>query len=97
MKRVSNTKYRDAVMKLEEFKGSNLSGEKTADGKFYVVLSYGWYPLFAWSYELMQWFSNGDRYSSSTSKQRGQAHPHADNIVEVTHDKLKNLIAGLPS
>ena len=89
--RTTNTKARQFVQKLEPFKASNLSG--IIEGKFYVVYSYKWYPLFIYSYVEEKWFQNSDRYSVSTSKQYGQAHPHTD-CIALTHEQMKDLLQG---
>lgn len=91
MIRISNGKCRINVQQTEEFKANNLSGQNVGD--FYVVYSYGWWPLFAYNRRTMQWFENEDRYSVSTSKQRGQAHPYGQTI-EISYEALKAWIAG---
>lgn len=89
--RTTNTKSRQFVEALEPFKASNLSGVNT--GRFYVVYSYGWYPLFIYCFKEERWFKNTDRYSVSTSKQTGQCHPHAS-CIGLTHEQMKDLLAG---
>jgi len=64
------------VEKRVPFKASNLEGrwEKDRNGvKQYVVISYGWYPLYIFKED--QWFMNDDAYSSSTSKQVSASKP----------------------
>ena len=51
---------------LELFQGSNLHSEINANG-WYVVLSYEWYPILAWSNET-GWIGVLESYSSSTSR-----------------------------
>ena len=48
-----------------------------ADGdQLYVVYSYREsFPIYAYSYTLQQWFRNEDKFSVTTSKHQGQAHP----------------------
>ena len=89
--RTTNAKSRQFVQRLEEFKASNLSARR--EGNYYIVYSYGWYPLFAYSYDSNKWFENDTRYSVSTSKQRGQCHPQSD-TVKCSHESLKDLIQG---
>ena len=62
------------------FEGSNLQGywAKDRNGvKYYVVKSYGWYPVYI--YKEGKWYENFDRYSSSTGKQMNNARPYTYN------------------
>ena len=62
------------------FEGSNLQGYWTKDRngvKYYVVKSYGWYPVYI--YKEGKWYENFDRYSSSTGKQMNNARPYTYN------------------
>lgn len=91
--KTTNAKSRQFVQELKEFKASNLSARK--EGQFYVVYSYGWYPLFAYSYQNDMWFENVDKYSVSTSRQRSQAHPHpVKKSMELSHESMKDLLQG---
>lgn len=89
--KTTNAKSRQFVQRLEEFKASNLSARR--EGQFYVVYSYDWYPLFAYSYENNKWFENADKYSASTSRQKSQSHPHQETL-ELSHEGLKDLLQG---
>ena len=89
--KTTNEKSRRFVQGLQEFKASNLSARR--EGKFYIVYSYGWYPLFAYSYENNIWFENADKYSPSTSRQKRQSHPQQETI-SLSHEGLKDLIQG---
>ena len=85
----SNSRCRSLVQNCAPFKGSNLFAG-TQDNGIYVVWSYGFhFPLFAKVGE--QWYENGERYSNTTSKQRGQSHPHTDTI-KVSCVELKKII-----
>lgn len=89
--KTSNQKCRVFVQNCQAFQGSHLFGEWTREG-VYAVYSYGYhFPLFA--YLNGAWYANADRYSVSTSKQRGQAHPHTETIELKTED-LQRLIRG---
>ena len=62
------------------FQGSNLEGRWTKDRngvKYYVVKSYGWYPVYI--YKEGKWYENFDRYSNSTSKQMLRSRPYTYN------------------
>jgi len=59
----------------------------------YVVYSYGTHwPLFVFDTVDRVWYENSDKYSTSTSKQRGQAHPHVD-TTKASKSLLNRLIA----
>lgn len=90
--RTTNKKAASCVESFTDFKASNLSGVNT--DKFYIVYSYGWYPLFVFCKESKQWFENMDKYSVSTSRQTSQSRPRTrDPIQRANHAFLKQLIA----
>jgi len=87
--KTSNQKCRAFVQNCEPFKGNNLFGEQVREN-VYAVYSYGYhFPLFACINGT--WYANADRYSVSTSKQRGQSHPHTETI-DLKTDALIDLI-----
>jgi hypothetical protein len=88
--RTTNKNARECVVKLKPFTASNLSA--TLRNGFYVVYSYGWYPLFAYSIHDLKWYENEERYSVSTSRQKSQSHPQQE-TVKLSHEGLKDLIA----
>ncbi len=86
--KVSNKTCRPYVQNRREFQGHNLFGT-TVNGN-YVVYSYGrHFPLFA--FVDGSWYSNSDKYSVSTSKQRTQSHPQV-NTIDLNTSDLKSLI-----
>lgn len=77
------------------FKGSNLNGYWDKDPKgvpFYVVKSYGWYPIYLFKED--KWFENTNRYSSSTGKQMNRARPEDEEVIYVTKDDMEMLMSG---
>jgi hypothetical protein len=83
------------------FKGSNVEGfwEQNSKGEwYYVVQSWGWYPVFLFKND--QWYSVNDTYSSSTSKQMAQSRPRIyfdklnSEVVQVSRDEMSGLIKG---
>ena len=88
--KIANKDARSYVANREPFNGNNLSAKLMPNGA-YVVLSYGYYPLFVYKYK--KWYENKEKYSVSTSKQTGQARP-TSNTVKKTTNQLKKL-AGL--
>ena len=76
-KTISNTKAWMYTMSQMPFKGSNLSSYWKDDSKgvpVYVVLSYGWYPIFV--YKKGIWYQIVDSYSSSTGRQISNSNPN---------------------
>jgi hypothetical protein len=75
MLKTTNAKARSCVQSLTEFKASNTFAEYI--NGVYVVFSYGHhFPMFA--NVGGTWYANEDKYSRTTSKQRGQLHPLVD-------------------
>ena len=75
-KKVTNSNASERVSELLPFKGSNLEGRWEQDGKSdwgYIVLSYGWYPIYIYKYK--KWFEVSGSYSSSTGKQMNNTRP----------------------
>jgi hypothetical protein len=79
-KKTANYQAGDYTKAQLPFHGSNLEGRWTKDKngvKYYVVKSYGWYPVYI--YKEGKWYENFDRYSSSTGKQMNNARPYTYN------------------
>lgn len=108
MKKISNRQVRGYVQNRQEFDANNIFArngvippmsapyplERGSDRtSAYVVYSYGYhFPMYM---ELAGvWYRNTDKYSVTTSKHKGQAHPHAD-TVGVDTAWLKRVISGL--
>lgn len=100
-KRVSNSSSRDFVIAKIPFKGSNLEGYWNVNNKnqwYYVVKSYGWYPIFL--YINNKWFEVIQRYSISTGRQMSHSRPRRyseeikTEIYSVTRNEMEKLIRG---
>ena len=86
---VANKLCRPLVQMREDFKGHQLFGRTEPNG-IYVVYSYGeHWPLFA--YKDGTWYENSEKYSGTTSKQRGQTHPFGITVL-MSCEELKRLI-----
>lgn len=90
MKKVSNKNCCDYVRCKQNFQGSNLNGLWIGDN--YVVMSYGWYPLFIYSKTDNVWYENKDKYSVSTSKQRTQSHPGCVLTHKLGLEQMKEIM-----
>jgi hypothetical protein len=96
----NNTAYEYASARMP-FKGSNVEGEWDVNNNnewYYVVKSYGWYPIFLYIND--QWYRTLDTYSSSTRKQMSQINPvkfdsnlNAD-VMSVTKGEMERLMDG---
>lgn len=101
-KRTTNTDSYKFVKSKIPFQGSNLRGEWRTDNlnvPYYVVISYGWYPIYLWKEG--KWYQVSDSYSSSTGKQMNRARPTRwdDNIQQkitvVSRNEMKKLESNL--
>lgn len=83
------------------FKGSNLEGFWDVNRKnewFYVVMSYGWYPIFLYIND--QWYGTIDTYSSTTGKHISYSNPIRYNsglksdVIYLTKGEIEDLMKG---
>lgn len=93
-----NTKSYMYARTLMPFKASNLEGYWSSDRmgrEYYVVMSYGWYPIYV--YKDGKWYEVTKRYSSSTSRQMSNVYPVKHNsdldvdVILATPDEMKML------
>lgn len=87
--RTTNKESRAYVNDLTPFKASNLEGRE--EGNYYVVYSYGWYPIFAYSILSKQWFECDNGYSRSTKRQMLNCRPSSD-TVKLSPESMKDLL-----
>ena len=76
-KKITNVNSSDFVTGKIPFKGSNLEGYWDVNDKnewYYVVKSYGWYPIYLFIND--KWYQVSNTYSISTSKQMGYSRPY---------------------
>ena len=100
--KTKNENARQYTKAQRPFRGSNLEGYWTTDRKgvpFYLVKSYGWYPVFI--FKNNKWYENAETYSSSTSKQMHRSRPvsHYSDFLEseiyiLTHKEMNMLENG---
>jgi|TARA_R100000458_G_C8206193_1_gene195135 hypothetical protein len=102
MKKTSNKNASQYVYKQMRFKANNLSGETViknrvdgygvpfASDKLYVVKSYGYYPIFIYSFQTEKWYETEDRYSVSTARQMTQVRPTGAQVIK--HSYMEQLI-----
>ena len=85
--RTSNSGSSQYTNNRQDFKANNLEG-RTLDNRVYVVLSYGYYPVYVWKKN--KWYGNKSKYSKSTAKQMYQSRPSGE-IEYIDTDKLKEI------
>ena len=85
--KVANKNCRTFVENMQEFKGNNLEGKFNDNGN-YVVLSYGWYPLFL--NKGNKWFEVDDTYSPSTTRQMYHSRPY--HTIKVSKATMRDLM-----
>jgi hypothetical protein len=78
--KISNGESRSYTENMLPFRANNLEG-KTLDNGDYVVLSYGYYPIWFYSAATHKWYGNKDKYSQSTAKQISQSRPSYDATI----------------
>jgi len=100
-KKITNVDSSQFVANKIPFKGSNLEGFWDVNNNndwYYVVESYGWYPIHLFINN--KWYEVSDKYSSSTSKQISHSRPSrysdkvASNIYYVSRKEIKDLRDG---
>jgi len=78
--KISNVESRSYTENMLPFKAANLEA-KTLDNGDYVVLSYGYYPIWFYSKATNKWYGNKDKYSQTTAKQISQSRPTYDATI----------------
>ncbi len=99
--KTNNREARKYVQAKQPFVANNIFAEwvkagvgysGTAGENIYAVYSYGkHFPMYAFIPSVNRWFANVDRYSITTSKHKGQAHPH-ETCTEVSRDFLRDVL-----
>lgn len=92
-KRTANTNARQYTSLCTPFKGSNLSADW--HDHLYIVLSYGWWPLFIYSKATGVWYRNNEKYSPTTSKHARQAEPvlaPGCGFLDLSCDVLRDIV-----
>ena len=87
MEKTNNKNAKHYVLNFKNFKGSNLIGKNTNNA--YVVLSYGYYPIFLYKDGI--WYENDNSYSHSTKVHMAHTRPTSDTILLNT-EELKELV-----
>ena len=89
--RTSNTDSKAFTENHLPFIANNLEG-KTLENGDYVVLSYGYYPIWFWHKRTNKWFGNKDKFSVTTAKQISQSRPTYEATM-VSRSEMDDLMA----
>ena len=98
--RIANKDARSYVQRRVEFQGNNTFAREviTDHSVVYAVYSYGeHFPMFVAETTAdlhTHWYANTDKWSRTTSKHFGQAHPHVERMVPMDTDRMKHLARG---
>lgn len=92
--KISNKQAQSYVDSKISFNANNLHAEKCKG--YYVVYSYGYWPLYALNLMTGQWYENTDKYSVSTSRHKNQSRPLIPDsrFIKMNREELVTLILG---
>lgn len=83
--KITQKEFADYCRNLNVFKGNNVES-KLIKG-CYVVLSYGYYPIFVFKDDI--WYKNNNGYSNTTKKQMSKC--NISNFELKSTEELKQL------
>jgi hypothetical protein len=89
--RISNSEASSYAENHQPFRGNNLEA-KTLENGDYVVLSYGYYPIWYWNKKENKWYQNKDKFSQTTARHITASRPTYDAQV-VTRNEMDNMMA----
>ena len=89
--RISNSEASSYAENHQPFKGNNLEAKNLENGD-YVVLSYGYYPIWYWNKKENKWYQNKDKFSQTTARHITASRPTYDAEV-VARDEMDKMMA----
>ena len=89
--RTSNSDSKAYTENHLPFMANNLEG-KTLENGDYVVLSYGYYPIWFWHKRTNKWYGNKDKFSVTTAKQISQSRPTYEAEM-LSRGEMDNLMS----
>jgi hypothetical protein len=90
VERISNAESRTYTENMIPFQANNLEGKTLSNGD-YVVLSYGYYPIWWYCKGEGKWYGNSTKYSVTTSKHMSQSRPTYDATM-LSRDELEKAM-----
>jgi hypothetical protein len=87
--RISNSEASSYAENHQPFKGNNLEAKNLENGD-YVVLSYGYYPIWYWNKKENKWYQNKDKFSQTSARHITASRPtyNADVVARDEMDKM---------
>jgi len=89
--RISNSEASSYAENHQPFKGNNLEAKNLENGD-YVILSYGYYPIWYWNKKENKWYQNKDKFSQTTARHITASRPTYDAEV-VARDEMDKMMA----
>jgi hypothetical protein len=89
--RISNRDAREYTENMIPFVANNLEGKTLSNGD-YVVLSYGYYPIWYYCKAENQWYGNSTKYSVTTSKHMSQSRPTYDAKMQTRNELEQTMM-----
>jgi len=89
--RISNSEASSYAENHQPFKGNNLEAKNLENGD-YVILSYGYYPIWYWNKKENKWYQNKDKFSQTTARHITASRPTYDADV-VARDEMDKMMA----
>lgn len=92
MKKITNKEAASYADSKVPFKANNLSAENR--GRYYIVYSYGYWPLYAYDMLTQTWYENSCRYSVTTSKHKTQSRPDIpiERFILLAKEQMNDMI-----
>ncbi len=89
--RISNSEASSYAENHQPFKGNNLEAKNLENGD-YVILSYGYYPIWYWNKKENKWYQNKDKFSQTTARHISASRPTRDAEV-VAREEMDKMMA----
>ena len=91
--RVNNRDMHIQVTNCNTFENNNDTAWGVHEGNLYIVYSYGsHFPMYIYDYKTEQWYGNGDKYSSTTSRHQNYARPRNVEITYFDTSMMKAIV-----
>lgn len=89
--RISNSEASSYAENHQPFKGNNLEAKNLENGD-YVILSYGYYPIWYWNKKENKWYQNKEKFSQTTARHISSSRPTFDAEV-VSRAEMDKMMA----
>ena len=89
--RISNSEASSYAENHQPFKGNQLEAKNLENGD-YVILSYGYYPIWYWNKKDNKWYQNKDKFSQTTARHISASRP-THNAEVVAREEMDKMMA----